>query len=307
MLSAQVPDLAALQLLRLVQDHGSLSAAARVLGLSQQAVSERVRALERQVGATLLTRSSRGSELNATGTLIVGWAIPVLEAAEVLDAAIASLRQDSAARLRVVASQTVAEHLLPGWLVGLRRQHESLGLPPGAVELHVMNSRDACALVRSGEVELGFIESPSVPTGLRSRRLHADELAVVVPPGHPWTRRRRPLPIVELAQTALVTREPGSGTRESLAALLAVHASGVPVAEPAFEVATSAAVRSAIMAGIGPGVLSRLVVQDDLALGRLVAVPTVVPLGRPVTAIWQGGRTPVAGPARDLIAIAARG
>jgi DNA-binding transcriptional LysR family regulator len=73
---------------------------------------------------------------------------------------------------------------------------------------------------------------------------------------------------------------------------------------PAVELSTSAAVRSAIAAGTAPGVLSALAVRDDLTLGRLVAVPTEQPILRPLTAIWQGGRTPPPGPARDLIAIA---
>lgn len=304
MLSSRMPDLIALQMLRSVHELGSVSAAGKALGLSQQAVSARMRALETQIGSPLLARTPRGSTLTATGALVIGWARAVLDAAELLDAAITVIRHDSAEKLRVVASQTIAEHLLPGWLVTLRGQQQARGEVPSAVELHVTNSRSSSAMVRSGEVDLGFIESPLLPAGLKSRRLRLDAMVVVVAPAHPWARRRRPLSPTELAQTPLVTRELGSGTREALETILAKQANGTVLADPAVELATSAAVRSAIAAAIAPGVLSTLAIEDDVALGRLITIPTELPLRRPLTAIWQSGNNPHNGPARDLVTIA---
>lgn len=304
MLSARMPALTALQMLRAVHRLGSFSAAGHALGLSQQAVSSRMRALEESVGTPLLSRSPRGSTLTPTGTLIAEWADDVLDAAERLDAAIASVRHDTGRRLRVVASQTVAEHLVPGWLVTLRRREETGGEHPSAIDLSVTNSSVAAAMVRSGEANIGFIESPRIPHGLAHRRIRHDEMQVVVAPGHPWSRRRRPLSAEDLARTSLVTREVGSGTRDALEVILATQAPGVAQPMPVVELSTSAAVRSAIAAGTAPGVLSALAVRDDLTLGRLVAVPTEQPIVRPLTAIWQGSRTPPPGPARDLLAIA---
>ena len=69
-----------------------------------------------QIGSALLTRTPRGSTLTESGALVAGWAAEVLAAAERLDAGIASLRSDAARQLKVAASQTIAEHLLPLWL-----------------------------------------------------------------------------------------------------------------------------------------------------------------------------------------------
>lgn len=305
MLSDRMPALTALQMLQAVHRLGSFSAAGQELGLSQQAVSSRMRSLEESVGAPLLSRSPRGSTLTPTGTLIAEWADDVLDAAERLDAAIASIRHEAGRRLRVVASQTVAEHLVPGWLVTLRRREEAGGEHPSIVDLMVTNSSVAAARVRAGEADIGFIESPRLPRGLTHRTLRHDEMAVVVSPRHRWSRRRAPLSAEELANTPLVTREVGSGTREALESILAARAPGVVPAAPVVELSTSAAVRSAVAAGTAPGVLSALAVRDDLTLGRLVAVATEQPILRPLTAIWQGGRTPPPGAARDLVAIAA--
>lgn len=301
-----MPEIAALEMLAAVRDLGSLSAAAQRLGISQQAVSARMRALEAQTGFVLLVRSPRGTTLSEHGTLLAGWADQVLTAAERLDAGIASIRSDNLRHLRVIASQTIAEHLLPRWLVGLRGQQENLGVEPTAVELSVGNSELAVAHVRDGSADLGFIETPNLPTDLRSVCVQLDDMVLVVAPGHPWARRKSPVTAAELAATPLVTREHGSGTRDSLTFLLAEAGSDQSVA-PLLELSTTAAVRSAVAAATAPGVLSALAVHDDLLLHRLVAVPVNgLTLRRELTAVWQGGKVPPAGPARDLVSIAKR-
>lgn len=305
MLSHHMPDLAALEMLAAVGDLGSLSATGKRLGISQQAVSSRMRALEAQTGFVLLVRTPRGSTLSEKGMLLSGWATEVLAAAHRLDAGIASIRSDILRHLNVVASQTIAEHLLPHWLVALRGQQESLGFIPTAVELRVSNSEAAIAAIRAGQADLGFIETPYVPEGLSHSIVQFDALTVVVAPGHSWARRRTPLTAAELAATPLVARELGSGTRESLTFALAK--AGVESAvSPLVELGTTAAIRSAVAAGTAPGVLSGLAVRDDLALHRLVHVPVQgLDLRRSLTAIWKSGKYPPAGPARDLLSVAA--
>ncbi|ALE06029.1 hypothetical protein AL755_12030 [Arthrobacter sp. ERGS1:01] len=306
MLSPRMPELSALEMLAAVHSLGSLSAAGKLLGLSQQGVSSRMKNLEAQIGAVLLTRTPRGSTLTETGTLVAVWAADVLAAAERLDTGISSLRAERARQLHVVASQTIAEHLLPRWLVALRRQQESHGIFPTVVELTVTNSEVAAEMVRSGAAAIGFIESSRLPGDLASATVQHDELTVVVAPGHPWARRTAPLTPAELAGAGLVSREVGSGTRNALEVILAAHDPGLALAAPVAEYTTTAAVRSAVAAGTGPGVLSVWAVRDDLDLGRLVSVPVArVKLRRPLTVLWTSGALPPAGPGRDLAAIAA--
>jgi molybdate transport repressor ModE-like protein len=116
-LSAHVPELSALELLLAVARAGSLNSAARELGVSQQAASSRIRAIEAQTGVTLVSRSARGSALTAEGVVVAEWATRLLDVAAQLDAGIAALRQDHRRRLRVSAS--LAEIAVPG--LDLRR------------------------------------------------------------------------------------------------------------------------------------------------------------------------------------------
>ncbi|ODU04681.1 MAG: hypothetical protein ABS81_09265 [Pseudonocardia sp. SCN 72-86] len=281
---------------------GSIAGAARVLGLTQQAVSGRIRSLEDAIGVSVLHRGISGSTLTDAGALITSWAGDVLAAHDRLAAGLLTLTATHPARLRVAASQTIAEVLLPGWLVRLRDAEQSAGRPPTAVDLLTENSAGVIDKVRRGEVELGFIETPVLPTGLQLDDLGVDELAVLVAPTHPWAQWERPVRLDELAAARLVTREPGSGTRDALEHIIHERLDRDP-APAQLELATPAAVRSAIRAGTAPGVLSRQVVRDDLVLGRLVLVPTDgEPLTRPLTAVRRH-RIP-GSVAEQLVAIA---
>ncbi|HEY0937901.1 MAG TPA: LysR family transcriptional regulator, partial [Trebonia sp.] len=263
-MSETVHDLGALRALREVGRQGSIAAAAAVLGVSQQALSARMRTLERAVDLMLLARTPAGSHLTEQGRLVVGWAEDVLDAADRLEAGLRSIRSGVSHRLAIAASQTIAEHLVPHWLVELRSTEQAgagraEGYPATVVELTVANSTLVMNLVRDGKAGLGFIETPHLPADLITAYLRDDEMLVVTAPGHPWARRRRPLSRAEIAATPLVMREAGSGTRDTLTDYLA--ACDPPLrARIAMELGTSAAVRSAIAAGVGPGVLSRLAV-----------------------------------------------
>ena len=295
MVSPRVPDLDSLSLLLEIALAGSLGRAAAQHGISQPAVSARVRTMEGLVGVPLVARTARGSTLTPAGVLVAGWARDVLSAAEILDAGIASLRSTNEQRLRVAASMTVAEHLLPRWLVRLAADR-----PRTTVSLEAMNSHQVERAVLADRADLGFVEGPEVGDGLAKEVVAQDRLVVVVAPGHPWVRRRR-VDGAELAATRLVQREPTSGTRAALEAALAAYG---PLAEPVLELSTSSAVSAAAAAGAGPAVLSRLAVVDDLDRGRLVEVPTQgVDLGRVLRAVWVAGRRP-SPPAQDLLRIA---
>jgi DNA-binding transcriptional LysR family regulator len=308
-MSEAVHDLGALRALREAGRRGSIAAAAAMLGVSQQALSARMRTLERDMGVTLLARTPTGSHLTEQGRLIVGWAEDVLDAADRLEAGLRSIRSGVSHRLAIAASQTIAEHLVPHWLVELRgieqaSAERAADTPPTVVELTVANSTGVIELVRDVKVRLGFIETPHLPADLVTAHLRHDEMLVVAAPAHPWARRRRPLSLAELAATPLVMREAGSGTRVTLTDYLAAQRPPLS-ARIAMELGTSAAVRSAIAEGVGPGVLSRLAVRDDLVLGRLVAIEVAgPPLTRQLTAVWRHDLDPLPPEGARLLAVA---
>lgn len=301
-----VPGLAELELLDAVVRHGSMTAAASVVGMTQQAVSLRIRAMERSLGVPLVARSSHGSQLTPAGSLLHEWSAILLAEARELAIGVASLRTDRQSRLRIASSLTIAEHLLPRWLVEFADQQHGRSRPGTDVELTAINTDSVAARVRGGLADVGFVEGPTEPRGLHAMTVAHDELLIVVGPGHAWARRRRPVTAVQLAATPMVGREPGSGSRHAFeTALAAALPDGVTPAVPALEVSTAAAVRAAVAAGAGPAAISSYAVADDLTLGRIRVVPvTGLDLHRTLRGVWRGDPRPPAGPVRDLLAIA---
>ncbi|MGV9250314.1 LysR family transcriptional regulator [Streptomyces sp. NPDC003697] len=291
-LAHRVPDLGALELLLAVARLGSLGGAARELGVTQPAASSRIRSMERQLGVALVDRSPRGSRLTEAGALVTDWARRVVEAAEAFDAGAQALRDRRDSRLRIAASMTIAEYLLPGWLIALRERR-----PDTAVSLLAGNSAVVAQRLLADEADLGFVEGLTVPSGLDSAVVARDRLVVVTAPGHPWARRRRPLAAGELAETPLILREEGSGTRQVLDTALG------GLARPLIELSSTTAVKASAVSGAGPAVLSELAVGEELSLRRLVRIPVHgVTLKRDLRAVWPTGHHP-AGPARELLSL----
>lgn len=282
-LPPDAPQIASLDLFVSVVQLGSLSAGAHAHGIAQPSASARIRQLERQLGMELLTRGPNGSVPTDAGLLAARWAQRVLDACAELQAAVAALRAEGT-DLRVAASYTIAEHLLPRWLGRLHAAQ-----PDTHVELEVVNSTTVLERVRNEDAQLGFIEAPGSTSGLHSTVVGHDELVVVVSPSHPWAGRRGPIDVARLASTPLILREAGSGTREALAT--AVRATGTSLAPAALELGSTSAVRAAAEEGTGPAVLSRLAVADALAAGRLVRVEVVgLDLRRDLRAVWLPDR-----------------
>lgn len=287
---ASAPDLRALELLDSIAELGSLGRAAARHGMTQPAVSQRMSQLERTLGLSLLRRSRTGTTLTPAGEQVATMARRVLREMRALMAGVTALAGEEGARLRVAASLTVAEYLMPGWLSALHSES-----PDVVLALAVSNSSKVLGLVRDGSADVGFVEGNQSPLdGLCAVTVRADHLVVVAYPGHPWTRRKAPVTGAELAAADLIVREPGSGTREVLDNALNSWGG----AHSWLELGSTATILAAARRGEGPAVLSALAVAEDVDTGRLAVVRTEgVDLSRVLRAVWADGRrlSPVAG------------
>lgn len=302
-LSPRMPDLDSLEVFVAIAQAGSLGAAARELGLTQQAVSRRLASLESQTGVGLVIRSKRGSQLTPAGTFLAEWASHLLGVAHDIDTALGSLRKEGTERLTVVASPTIVECLMPHWLLSLRSAASGRNQTVPRIDLAAANSARATALVRAGAIDLGFVESPYPPEGLSHCVVRTDELVVVVSPNHEWAQQSRAVSALELAQTPLVCREPQSGIRDSLTfALRRALGADMQQAPPILELPSAGAVRAAVLEGAGPAAMSRLAVADDLAAGRLREIAiSHLDLRRDLRAIWLGGSTQPGSAIRSML------
>lgn len=292
----RLPELDSLRLLVAVARTGSIGTAAREAGVSQQAASQRLRTAEAELGLPLLQRGPSGSTLTPSGRLVVEWSVRLLARADEMESAVQTLRERRSDELHVYASMTTAEHLVPRWLVQLRKERSV------AASLVATNTVSVLDAVRRGEADLGFTEGSGDLTGLARRVVGSDRLTLVASPEDPWASRRTPLTATVISARRLTSREAGSGTRQ--VAEDAFRAAGHPLSTPEVELTTNAAVLATVRAGGPPALLSGL---TTTAVPDLVVLPVRgVDLTRDFTAVWLGGTRPPSGPVRDLLAIAAR-
>jgi len=259
----------------------SMHGAADALGMTQSAVSKRVQALERKVGVELLQRGRVGVRATEAGRILYPEAKQSLAALARAAAVVAQTTRARAHAVRLAASYTVGEFLLPGWLAAFRRCEAD---PALRVEVDVRNSPAVLSDVRAGVAEIGFVEGIDPLDGLERMAVARDELAVVVGPSHRWAGRASLRP-AEIVQEPYFTREPHSGTRAVAAAALARH--GVELA-PALETRSIQALKRAVVAE-GFTLLSRVAVQSEVDAG-LLATTTVRDVGfeRELYAVRRG-------------------
>ena len=301
---SELRNIAALQTLVMVGELGSLSEAARRLGVTQQAVSARLQALEHSVGRPLLVRGPKGRTLTADGKVIADEAVEVLSALSRFDGVVDRLLAERYV-LRAAASYTVAEYLFPRWLMQLSLAY---GAANAQVTVTAVNSATVFNEVLNGLHDVGFVETPDLPAGLHHRLVGRDELVVVVAPSHPWAVGDRPaVTVQDLAATALVCREAGSGTRSSYEQMIRSRHPAVTIAPPEIELPTTAAIKNAVRWGFAPAVLSLLSVREDLDYGRLCRVKVDSrPFIREITAVWPASVKTLSPPVRQLIEVALR-
>ncbi len=252
-----------LQIFDRVAQYRSVSRAAQELHLTQPAVSMQLRQLEDQIGLVLLEQIGRRLHLTEAGEDL--WSHARRVAAEV-DELIATMQarrgmQRGRVRLAVVAT---ANYFVPTAIAAFRRRHPMLG-----VELAVGNRQAVFSLVADHAIDLAIAGQPPDGVECLAEPFLDNPLIVIAAPEHALAGRKR-ISVAEISVEPFVLREPGSGTRGALLRHLAEQ--GV---EPRIvsELPTVEAVKQAVQAGLGIGVVSAQSVELEVQTGRLVILP----------------------------------
>jgi DNA-binding transcriptional LysR family regulator len=251
-------DIAELRAFCAAADLGSLGRAARLLNVSQPALSKRLRTLEALAGARLLERSPRGVTLTPAGTRLYVEARKLLVQAEEVESLMAGLAGEEQP-VRLATSHTIAEFVLPGPLVEFERKRER----HLSVELVIANSLVVRELVREGRAEFGIaaVDVDAASDGVLRELPFCDDAVVVgVPAGHPWERLAA-IPLEELVTTPMVMRDPSANTRRTIET--ALNERGMALAPPLAEVGSTSAAKATAVSEGAPVLLSRLAVRGN--------------------------------------------
>ena len=243
---------------------GSTRAAADRIARSQSAASTSLAELEAVLGEELFDRIGRRLLLNENGRALLPKAQALVEqAAEVQ----ALFTDEHAAPLRVAASFTIGEYMLPGLVTQWTQRH-----PKSQIHLRIGNTSEVIAAVAALDVDVGFVEGSQTHSDLVVRPWLDDEMVIVAAPGHSLANRcATPL---QLADATWVLREHGSGTRQITDEWLLTNLGQVRVG---FELGSTEAIKRVVATSDGLGCLSRYAVEQSVADGHLVELQTRLP------------------------------
>lgn len=254
-----------LRVFREVANQASFRRAAEALYITQPAVTQQIKALEEELGSRLFDRNGGKVRLTAAGEVLLRRAS---EAEATLSRAIeeiGTLEGEVRGGLRVAASTTIAQYVLPRLLAEFAGQHPGVRL-----ELESANTQRVVEAVANGDAPIGLIEGPAHRQELQVERWLEDELMLVVPSAHEWAGKE--VSLSALGSARLLVRERGSGTREVLEQALKAANAPVHRLQIAMELSSTEAILACIEAGLGVGFVSRFALERQRALGTLAVV-----------------------------------
>jgi len=255
-----------LETFRVVADVGQISGAARILNLSQPAVTAQVRLLEAQVGRPLFTRHAGGMRLTEAGRGLLSYARQIHDLLEEACARNA-VEGRPGGQLHLAASTTIAAHIMPLLFRGYLGHR-----PPRNLRLEVGNTEQVLAWVREGRVPMGMVEGLTRAPGISMEPFLQDELVAVRSAGGPG-HLAAIHSCAGLAKAPLIWREEGSGTRAVVErAFQRVRMERGP-RDGDLVLGDTEAIKTSVLAGLGIGFLSRWSIQRELMHRELEVIP----------------------------------
>jgi DNA-binding transcriptional LysR family regulator len=263
----------------------SFTAAARVLGLTQAAVSQRIQALEGALDVSLFQRRAGRVALTEAGQQLYTYAERILALHREAIQEVAGHKSPLTGELALAASSIPGEHLLPELLTAFQSSY-----PHVQVRATVTDTQAVLRKIEHGEANLGLVGGKMDGPDLEFRPFTEDRLVLVLPSAHAWARRRR-VPLAELSDQPLILREVGSGSRWCLERALAQAGKSLRDLRVVLELGSNEGIKEAVLRGLGLAFLSTQAVQKELHDGRLHAVQiNGLPLAREMYAVWDRRR-----------------
>ncbi len=256
-------DLQALKIFLAVAQERSFSRAAGKVHRTQPAVSQAVRRLEGDLGEELIDRSSKSGTLTDAGRVLQNYGQRLVRLAEETESAMRELRDLRRGRVLIGANEAAVHTLLP--LIARFRQR----YPDLAIDVRRVPARQIAVEVQQGSLDFGALTFHPPEEGLLEVTVGSDELVLLVPPAHPFGRRRQ-VTMDEVATERIVAHNDPSPARERVLRLFEQRHIflNMVIALPSLD-----GIKRAVEMQLGVALLPRRCAITEIATGRLVAVP----------------------------------
>lgn len=264
-----------LRAFQLLARTGSFTAAAKEMFVTQSAVSHSIKALETSLDCTLLDRAGKSVALTAHGETLLRRVDRIFTEMDLATDELKSLNRWGYGRLRVGATDTMCQYLLPGVL---REFRESF--PNCEISISAADTGDLIGLLDRGEIDLVLGMRPGADEpGIEFRSLFSDDLIFAVAPQHPWATGE-----VEPDETLATERFIIYARRSPTYHLVTRHFRKIGLVSPQLtELGNMEAIKEFSKIGMGVGVIAPWVIRAELDQGLLVGI---TPPGEPMTREW---------------------
>ena len=233
---------------------------AEKLSMSQPTVSLHIKNLEQEFQTTLFQRSSKKLSITPTGELLYERAKQILQIFESARQQIAAHHHTIQGELKIGASYTIGEYILPMILASLKAHHPHLSL-----QIVIGNTKEIVEHVKLLQVDVGLIEGTTNEKDLHVTPFMEDELVIVCSKVHPLAKHKQ-IAMSELQNEDWIIREAGSGTGEYLQHVFNRH--GLKV-RSLTTISSTQGIKESVVHNLGVALLSRSTIQRELQLGVL--------------------------------------
>lgn len=271
----------------------SFSKAAQELFISQPAISKHIQELEREYNCRLFDRLGNRIALTQAGQLLLEHSKVLAEQYRRLDFAMHDLRQHAQGELRLGASTTIAQYILPERIAHFRKAYPHIHLT-----LLSTNSRHVEAALMANRIDLGMVEGRVRQPQLKYTPFMNDTLVAFVSSHSPLSHRPMSS-LQELCRIPIVLREFGSGTLDVIEQALRLH--GIKLSDLNIEMnfGTTEGIKNYVAHTACMGIASREAVKRELDDGTftLVTLPDTN-INRQLMVVEKQGET--GGPAHQF-------
>lgn len=255
-------DLESLKMFCLVVEEGSISRAAKLVYVSQPAVTRKIHQLENFYGAPLFDRSNGKMTLTNAGKVLYPLAKSIVEEIQTSREAVKQMTGDKNFQLSVGATLTIGEYLLPSLLGQFKKL-----VPDVKLSLSISNTPSVINRLVDRKIDIGFVEGIVEDDHFHRKKLVDDELILVCGKDHPW-KNRAEIDLQDLTKEHMIWREKSSGTRLIIENMFKKYGL-LDQMNHYMELGSTQAVKAAIESGLGIGILPKITVARELQFGFL--------------------------------------
>lgn len=256
----------ALEVFIKVVEEKNFSKAAKLLHMTQPAVSQYIRSLETAMGVKLLERTNKYVRLNKAGEIVYHHAKEIIEIYGKMHHLVEDLSNQATGKLSVGASYTFGEYILPFIIAELQGSFPNI-----ETAVTIANTSVIADLVASHQLDVGIVEGHFKERAeLHSEIFAEDQMVIFASSNHELAQSKKPIAINQLAEQSWILREAGSGTREAAENVFRQY-NFYPSAVMQFS--STQPIKAMVEAGTGISLLSEWAIQKELSYGDLKVLP----------------------------------